>query len=61
MDGAEEVAGGLVVAGSNAAILLELVEELLDQVTGPIQVLVLFAWLFATALGRNHDTFARVL
>lgn len=46
MDGAEEVAGDLVVAGSNAAILLELVEELLDQVTGPVQVLVIFARLF---------------
>ena len=42
MDSAEEVAGGLVVAGGNAAILLELVEELLDQVTGSVQVLVIF-------------------
>ena len=61
IDGTEEVAGGLVVAGGNAAILLELVEELLDQVTCPVQVLVIFARLFAAALGRNHDAFARVL
>lgn len=60
MDGAKEVAGGLVVTGSNAAILLELVEELLDQVTDTVQVLVIFARLFAAALGRNHDTLARV-
>lgn len=61
VDGAKEIAGGLVVAGGNAAILLELVEELLDQVACPVQVLVIFARLFATALGRNHDAFARVL
>jgi hypothetical protein len=42
MDGAKEVAGGLVVAGSNAAILLESVEEVLDQVTCPVQVLIIF-------------------
>jgi hypothetical protein len=30
MDGAEEVAGSPIVAGGNASILLELVEELLD-------------------------------
>jgi hypothetical protein len=47
--------------GGNAAILLEHVEELLDQVTGPVQVLVIFARLFAAALGRNHETLARFL
>ena len=61
MDGAKEVAGGLIVACGNAAILLELIEELLDQVTCPVQVLVIFTWLFAAAFGRNHDAFARVL
>lgn len=61
MNGAEEVAGGLVVAGGNAAILLELVEELLNQVTRPVQMLVVFTELFAAALGRNHDALARIL
>ena len=61
MDGAEEVAGGLVVAGGNAAILFELGEEVFDQVTSPVQVLVIVTWLFAAAFGRNHDAFARVL
>ena len=61
MDGAKEVAGGLVVTGSNAAILLELVEELLNEVTCPVQVFVIVTRLFAAAFGRNHDTFARVL
>jgi hypothetical protein len=44
MDSAEEVTGGLVVAGGNAAILLDLVEELLNEVTRPIEVLVVVAW-----------------
>lgn len=61
IDGTEEVTGGLVVAGGNAAILLELVEELLNQMTRPVQVLVVFAPLFAATLGRNHDAFARVV
>jgi hypothetical protein len=30
MDSAEEVAGSLIVAGGNASILVELVEELFD-------------------------------
>lgn len=61
MDGAEEVASGLVVASGNAAILLELVEELLNQVASPVQVLVIFARLFSAAPGRNHDALAGVL
>ena len=61
MDGAEEVAGSLIVAGGNAAILLELVKELLDQVPRPIQMLVIVTRLFAAAFGRNHDAFACLL
>lgn len=60
MDGAKEVAGGLVAAGGNAAILLELVEELLNQMMRPVQVLVVATRLLAAALGRNHDVFASV-
>lgn len=58
---AEEVASGLVVASGNAAILLELVEELFNQMARPVQVLVVVARLFAAALGRDHDTLAGVL
>jgi len=58
MDSAKEVADGLVVAGGNAAILLELVEELLNQMTCPVQVLVIVARLCTTGLGRNRDVFA---
>lgn len=61
MDGADEVAGGLIVAGGNATILLELVKELLNQVTCLVEMLVVVARLFAAALGRNHDVFAGVV
>ena len=61
MDGTKEVAGGLVVAGRNAAILLELVKELLNQVTCLVEMLVVVARLFAAALGWNHDVFAGVV
>lgn len=61
MDGTKEVAGGLVVAGRNAAILLELVKELLNQVTCLVEMLVVVARLSAAALGRNHDVFAGVV
>lgn len=61
MDGTEEVTGGFVVAGGKAAILLELVEELLDQMPRPVQVLVIFTRLFAAALGRNDHAFACLL
>lgn len=61
MDGPEEVAGSLVVASGNAAILLELVEELFNQMTCPVQVLVVFAQLPAAAPGRNHDAFTSIL
>lgn len=53
MSSVEEVAGSLVVTVSDAAILVELVEELRDQVTCSIQVFVTFAQLFAAARARN--------
>ena len=58
MEGTEEVAGGLVVTSGNAAILLELVEKLLNQVTCLVQVLVVLTGLSAAALGRNDNAFA---
>lgn len=51
VDGAEEVAGGLIVPADNAAILLKLVEELLDQVTGSVQVLVILGGCLRQRLG----------
>ncbi len=61
MDHDEKFLSGLVVAGGNAAILLELVKELLNQVTCPVEMLVVIAWLSAATLGRNHDVFASVV
>ena len=55
MNRTEESAGGLVIAGGNAVILLELVEELLNQVACPVQIPVVFTGLFVAALGRNYD------
>ena len=40
MDGAQEVACGLVVARGNGAALLELSKEVLDQMTGLVQLAV---------------------
>lgn len=61
MDGIEEVACSHLIAGGNAAILLELIEGLFNQVVCPVQVLIVFAGLPATALGKNHDILARIL
>ena len=40
MDGAQEVTCGLVVARGNGAVLLEPGKEVLDQVTGLVQLMV---------------------
>ncbi len=61
VDCSEKVTSGLVVAGGDSAILLELVEEILDQMARLIQMLVIFARLLTTALGRDDDAFAIVL
>ena len=43
MDGGEEVAGGLVIAGGDGTELLEFGEEVLDQVARLIEVSVIVA------------------
>ena len=54
MDGGEEVAGGLIVAGCDGAKLLELGEEILDQMPGLVEVFVEGARRLA-ALARWDD------
>lgn len=54
----EEIAGGLVIAGGDGAVLLKLVEEVLDQVACPVEVAIVFAPRLASGGGRNHHAFA---
>jgi hypothetical protein len=61
MDSTEEVTGSLVLAGGEAAILSELVEEWLDQVPRPIQMLVIITRLFAAPLEWNRNAFVHIL
>ena len=48
----------LVVTRGNGAALLESGEEVLDQVTGLVQVAVMAALVLARADRRNHHGFA---
>ena len=61
MDGTEEVAGALVVAGGDGPELLQLGEEVLDQVACLVEVLVVRSRLLAVALGRDHGGLAGLL
>lgn len=61
MDGAEEVVSAFIVSGCDGPILLEFGKEVLDQVPGLIQVLIVFALFFAVRLGRDDDFDARFL
>ena len=58
MDGGEEVARGLVVAGGDGTKLLEFGEEVLDEVTRLVDVLVVVARQSPVCLGRDHRRFA---
>lgn len=58
MNRAEEVAGGLVVASRNGAVLLEFGEEVLDEVACLVQMLVMAARLLARGARWNHHRFA---
>src|SRR5215213_11958237 len=51
----------LVVAGGNCLELLQLGEEVLDQVTCLVEVLVVGSRLLAVALGRDHGRSAGLL
>ena len=54
MDCGEEVSGGFVVAGGDSAILLELAEEVLDEISRLVDLFVVVALDFAIALRRDH-------
>src|SRR3954453_5423723 len=50
--------GALVVAGRDGPVLLQFGEEVLDQVAGLVEVLVVRAQLLAVRLGRDHGRLA---
>ena len=54
MDGGEEVPCGLVVTGGDAAELLELGEEVLDQMACFVEISVVIAGRLPVRLGRDH-------
>jgi hypothetical protein len=58
MDGGEEVSGGLVVAGRNRSVLLELTVEVLHEVSRLVHFLVVEALKLSIALGRNDELFS---
>lgn len=53
----KEVASGLVVAGSDGMVLLELAEKVLNQITRPVEVAV----VSAAASGKNDNILAGIL
>ena len=58
MDSGEEVSGGLVVAGRNRSVLLELTVEVLHEVSRLVRFLVVEALKLSIALGRNDELFS---
>jgi hypothetical protein len=54
VDGSEEVARGLVIACRDGAELLHLCEEILNQVTCRIEVLIEFTWQGSVGARRDH-------
>jgi len=58
MDGGEKVSGGLVVAGRNRSVLLELTIEVLHEVARLVQFLVVEALNLSITLGRNDERFS---
>ena len=58
MDAGEEVSGGLVIAGRNRSVLLELTIEVLDEVARLVQFLVVEALNLSITLGRNDERFS---
>ena len=58
MDAGEEVSGGLVVAGGNGAVLLELAVEILDEMACLVHLFIESALVFAIALWRDHQVFS---
>lgn len=60
MDGGEKISRGFVVAGGDRPVLFELAEEILDQMSRLVGILVEIALDFAVAPGRDHDRFSPV-
>lgn len=60
MDGAKEVARGLVVACGYGSVLLELGKEVLDHMPRLVQGFVVFARLLVGAARWNHHRLARL-
>jgi hypothetical protein len=59
MDAGEEVSGGLVIAGRNGSVLLELTVEIFHEMPGFVHFLVVRARDFSITLGRNDGLFPR--
>ena len=60
MDSCEEVSGCFVVTGCDATVEFEFGEEVFDQVPRFVQVLIVFALLFAILPGWNDRGFAGI-
>jgi hypothetical protein len=58
MDAGEEVSGGLVIAGRNRSVPLELTIEVLHEVARLVQFLVVETLNLSIALGRNDERFS---
>ena len=58
MDRGKEVSGGLVIAGGNGAVLLELAVEILDEMACLVHLFIESALVFAIALWRDHQVFS---
>ena len=58
MDCGEKISCSFVVARGDRPVLFELAEEILDQMSGLVGVLVEAALDFAIAPGRDHDQFS---
>ena len=58
MDGGEEVSGGLVIAGRNRSVLLELAIEVLHEVARLVHFLIVEALNLSIAPGRDHEPFS---
>jgi hypothetical protein len=58
MDAGEEVSGGLVIAGRDRSVLLELAIEVFHEVARLVQLLVVWALKLSITFGRNDELFS---
>jgi len=59
VNGSQEVAGSLVVASRDGAILLDACKEVFDQMPGLVQMPVVRTLRFTVRLGRDDDLLLR--